>query len=1135
MSPVVDQSVRYELLNPRESYIVQAPAGSGKTELLTQRILALLAVVEKPENILAITFTRKAAAEMQSRVVSALLLAQKDEPTVAHEKYRWKLARKVLDRDIRKGWNLVENPSRLNVTTIDSLSASLSGALPLLSQTGALPKIAENARQYYLQAAENLLDSVTDQDEVAEDILSLLKHKDNNLNQVTELIAQMLSKRLQWMATISSHARQFSDESLINSLREVVEEKLLLIFQAMPTDIKTELPALLNQAAMILKANSKVNKPHLQRLGEVSHILEPCFEDLEIWQSIAELFLKATSKAQILTTFNARNGFPTEKDAIDETQKQAFKHNKKLVQEIAKQLASMEGMAEHLKEIKLLPTNIEQSVSQQSLKAAVALLPLAVAHLKLVFSRYNVIDFSELSLASLDALGHEDMPSDLALAMDYKLEHILIDEFQDTSTPQIELLKLLTAGWQDTTDRSLFLVGDPMQSIYRFRDANVSLFMQIRQNGIGHIKPQFRQLQVNFRSNRNIVEWVNQQFVEIMPKQEDLTYAAVSYAHSVAFNSSHDEAFVECWLTEDAADHIAEADKVIELVKMHIAENKQGNHKKSLAILARSRGNLIEIIRQLNQAGISFQAVEIDRLSQKMVVRDLLNLAFALGDQYDEISWAACMRSPWFGLSLNDIKTIFTKSEVERTILERINSQLRNLSQDGIERCEKILPLLKASVQQKGIKPYRKWLLGTFVAVGGLHQLDFEAERDDLLVCLDKLNELQEGAELNDRQLVDEAIDQLYAAPNPDADGEIQIMTIHKSKGLEFDTVILPRLDSGTRVGDHELLKWTEVLDRHGNSYNLLAISKQTGQQNDSVYQYISYLEKEKSRYEDQRVLYVAVTRAKQKLYLFGNVKLDEKNGEYKKPPSSSFLGMLWSGVENNFKTISAGTEKPLESESLYQSRQVKRVNLKHSLSVPIEETDNFIDSVQTLNEQRGPETVISDSAASVGTVLHRQLQWLSQRYQQGFELPENWPQITYAQVKASYHFRDEQSLKDAVSKVLDGIHRTLADPFGQKILTQWPEARSEWILHKKIDNGSFLTRVIDRSFVENDVRWIIDYKSSQPGENESFDSFIYNEKSLYLEQITDYFKMLAKLENRKIIAGLYFPLLSHFESVIES
>ena len=1147
MNRVVDQAIRNELLNPLESYIVQAPAGSGKTELLTQRILALLAVVEKPENILAITFTRKAAAEMQGRVVSALLLAQRNEPDAPHEKYRWRLARKVLERDQEKGWHLVDNASRLNMTTIDSLSASLSGALPLLSQTGALPKIAENAQQYYLQAAENMLASVGDKDEVSDNILSLLKHKDNNLAQVTDLLSQMLAKRLQWMATISSHAAKFEESQLIESLRLVIEEKLQLVYQAIPTDITSELPALLNQASEVLKRNDKVNKPYLQTLEEVEALAPPNFDDLAVWKAIAELFLKAGKKAELLTSFNARSGFPTEKDAVNDEQKLLFKHNKKLVKQIASELGETEGATQLLNQIRLLPDAIEQSVSQQALKAAVALLPLAVAHLKLVFSRYNIIDFSELALASLEALGHAEMPSDLALAMDYKLEHILIDEFQDTSTPQIELIKLLTAGWDDSSQRTLFLVGDPMQSIYRFRDANVSLFMQIREQGIGHIRPKFRQLQVNFRSNKVIVDWVNQQFSRIMPATEDLTFSAVSYAHSTAFNDTNEGALVQSWLTVDAEDNQAQANKVVEIVERHLADNKAGGVNRSLAILARSRANLSEIIQLLNQHNIDYQAVEIDRLSQKMVVRDLLNLAYALCDAYDEVSWVACMRGPWFGLSLNDIRKVLVNTEEQLPMPERLAKTLAHMSPESAERCEKLLPLLQSTIEQKGRKPFRKWLLGCFVAVGAMAQLDFESDRDDLFVCLDKLSELQEGGELSDRQIVSDAIDQLFATPNPKADGQVQVMTIHKSKGLEFDTVILPRLDSGSRSGEQALLKWTEVLDRYGEPHNLLAISKQTGQDSDSVYQYIAYLESEKGKYEDQRVLYVAATRSKKNLHLLANIKSDPKSDSFKLPLASSFLAMLWPGINDSFQVIEnqkAKLDIDNENSDLYLSRSVKQVKLANALEYPAADLAastidvEFLASQQTVSEQAVSDQVqsaVAESSSVIGTVLHRQLQWISERYQPGFNLPDNWREITRSQLSADYQFANDTSLDAAVDKVIVGITNTLEDDFGQMVLAARESAQSELEMHKKIDTGSFLTRVIDRTFVKEDVRWIIDYKSSQPLKDESRSDFFAREKAQYMAQLSDYFKMFAKIEKRKIIAGLYFPLLAHFEVLIEN
>jgi len=1160
MNKVVDQTVREELLTPFKSYIVQAPAGSGKTELLTQRILALLAVVDKPENILAITFTRKASAEMKSRVVSALQLAQQEEPEASHEKHRWQLARKALKKDKENEWRLLENSGRLNITTIDSLSANLSSALPLLSQTGALPKIAENSLQYYQQAADNCLASISDGDQVAENIKCLLKHKDNNLSQVSELLAQMLAKRLQWFAQIKAHAREFDENQLARSLKIVITEKIQQCYQSIPHNIITELAGLLNQASFVLGNNEKVNKPYIQNLQDVSAIEMPEYNDLALWKAISELFLKSGNKPELLSSFTVRSGFPTPKDAIDEEQKIQFKHNKKLISEIAAELAQLPEVCDLLLQVKLLPDEIEESITQQSLKAAVSLLPVAVAHLKLVFSRYNVIDFPELSLASLEALGHPEMPTDLALALDYKLEHILIDEFQDTSTPQIELIKMLTAAWEVDSARTLFLVGDPMQSIYRFRDANVSLFMQICQQGIGHIQPEFKQLQVNFRSSETIVNWVNQQFERIMPDIDNVTFSAVSYAHSVAFNPAVVESKVESVFTIDAIDNQTQAQHVLEIVQAHLEGNKeqakinQSTKNKKLAILARSRNNFSEIIQLLNQNDIAFQAVEIDRLSQKMIVKDLASLAFALSDLFDELSWAAIMRSPWFGLSLEDIRRVMIDTDDSCSFPDRIEQAVNLMTEGSKLRCNKILPILQASISFKARKPFKKWLYGCFKAVGGLSQLDFDSDLDDLIVCLDKLDEVCDGGELNDRSMAFDAIDRLFAAVNPHADDQVQVMTIHKSKGLEFDTVILPRLDSGKRVGDTALLKWTEVLDNRGEPHNLLAISKEAGKENNSVYDYISFLDKEKSKFEDQRVLYVAATRAKEKLYLLGDIKSDPKNeAEFKTPNSASFLSMVWPGVQDNFKTINcslAGSTEldcsieKTESNSLYHSRFIKRVDISQSMSLP-EESSADKSSLESSAEQSTQLVEVLDAdnfieeikqlSAVIGTVLHRQLQWVSEHYNESFVLPDNWQELTRSQLASSHHFKTDAELESAVEKVILGLNNTLNDQFGRLILSTSNNSDSELVLHKKLEEGSFLTRIIDRTFVYQGKRWIIDYKSSQPEQGESIADFVEREKQAYYSQLSDYFKMFVKLGDEPVIAGLYFPMITHFESVLEN
>ena len=143
--PIADQATRERALDPSRSFIVQAPAGSGKTGLLIQRYLALLARVGSPEEIVAITFTRKAAAEMRNRVLAALAGADGAAPPTPHERKTWELARAAVAHDRGQGWDLAANPNRMRVQTIDSLCAALTRQMPVLSGFGAQPEILEDA------------------------------------------------------------------------------------------------------------------------------------------------------------------------------------------------------------------------------------------------------------------------------------------------------------------------------------------------------------------------------------------------------------------------------------------------------------------------------------------------------------------------------------------------------------------------------------------------------------------------------------------------------------------------------------------------------------------------------------------------------------------------------------------------------------------------------------------------------------------------------------------------------------------------------------------------------------------------------------------------------------------------------
>jgi len=205
---IPDSGARRRALDPAGSFIVQAPAGSGKTGLLIQRYLRLLASVEHPEEIIAITFTRKAAGEMRERVLEALAQARSGTASASeHERTTLELAAAALARDTEAGWGVTENPARLRIQTIDSLCAALTRQMPMLSRFGSQPESVEDARALYVEAARATLGMVEGDEAVAQDVERLLTHLDNDVGRIEGLLAEMLRRRDHWLRHVHGRER----------------------------------------------------------------------------------------------------------------------------------------------------------------------------------------------------------------------------------------------------------------------------------------------------------------------------------------------------------------------------------------------------------------------------------------------------------------------------------------------------------------------------------------------------------------------------------------------------------------------------------------------------------------------------------------------------------------------------------------------------------------------------------------------------------------------------------------------------------------------------------------------------------------------------------------------------------------
>lgn len=875
-----DQFIREQALDPSQSFIVQAPAGSGKTALLMQRFLALLGTVAIPEECLAITFTRKAAFEMRDRIMAALTRAEDPiPPEEPHALKTWMLAKKVMNRSDALDWDLLENANRLKIQTIDAFCASLARGMPILSRLGSSPEVIEEAEPLYLAAAKALLESLDTEDAWSEAVRHLIFHLDNQLSLAQRLLADLLSHRDQWLPYIGRTMRPEEWRAILESgLQSAIEEALQTVQSVVP---KIPLSLELKELASFAASQALYSNPE----SSIAGIRADEESTVEYWLGLADLLL--TEEGAWRKTVTQKQGFPAPSGADNKTDKETYQYQKNRMLDVLKELDVYPEFKAALYSLKNCPSAQYSDEQWTLVKSLIQLLPILNVHLHLVFQEQGKVDFTEVALAANRALGHTEAPTDLALVLDNKIHHILVDEFQDTSISQFTLLQKLTAGWMPNDGRTLFLVGDPMQSIYRFRQAEVGLFLAVKKQGIHELPIQPLTLTMNFRSDPKLVMCLNAVFKEAFPKKDDIASGAIrftaSFAHKLPKMTS---AFSVIEMQEEEAKQ--EAKHIVEL----ILEARSVDPKGSIAILVRSRSHLQDIIPGLRENGIPYQGVNLEPLSNRSVIQDLRSLTQALLHLGDRIAWLSILRCPWIHLSLNDI-LILAQNAQSTPIWSALNRYVGlELSASGQAILERCVPILKQAIMNRDRDPLRTWIWDTWIALKGHEWLYNEHSVQDAETFFETLDKLEQQENIKEPGVLEASMQSLYFKSKQHDPDAIQIMTIHKSKGLEFDTVILPGLGRQPKAADSPLLLWEERATREALHYLIFAPIKGVGDQSDPIYSYLKRQKQKAEHFEALRLLYVASTRARQRLYWVGA-----------KPLPNSLLSLV-SDAMHNWKEI---------------------------------------------------------------------------------------------------------------------------------------------------------------------------------------------------------------------------------------
>jgi ATP-dependent exoDNAse (exonuclease V) beta subunit len=1074
---LIDEKARNQAIDPGQSFIIQAPAGSGKTELLTQRFLKLLGIVENPEQIIAITFTRKAASEMRSRVINAIVRGKSQEkPDAAHEQNTWRMAKEVLKQDKRMQWKLLEHPNRLQIKTIDSLCNSLTARMPLLSKTIPYAKISDDVKTYYEQAAKNCIAYALSNTELKLHAINLLSHVDNNPLRLNQLLIEMCAKRDQWLPYIL-RAKSITKGYLDSVLEKIKQHALSHLKLCMPVNLSQELCA----CAIFAANNIEQSESNIKTLTTIDSVN---LNHMNFEQALGFADLLLTSEGNIRKTVTKKEGFPAPSAIKDKDKKLLFSERKNQFLEILRILQGNTEFALALQSVRTIPQERLSEKQWDVLQSLISVLPLLAAHLNLIFSQNACVDFSAISEQAALALGDDETPTDLTLYLDNQIQHILIDEFQDTSIHQYKLLEQLTRGWEIGDGRTLFIVGDPMQSIYRFREAEVGLFLHTKLHGIGEIKPKSLELRTNFRSSKTIVDWVNNKFKTIFPKNDDIESGAISYLSSEAINDATENDLIRAYQCEDREN---QANIIIKEIK----QLQKSDPNQSIGILVRTRSQLTEIIAALREHQLPFQGVDIENLSTQAIILDVYCLTEALLFPSNRLVWLSFLRSSLCGIKLADLHKL-ALYESDKSIVNALSNinKINGLSEDALSRLKKIIPIMQQALRSRQHSSLSAWVINCFENLGGQQLLKSE-DGENLEQFWSLLDKYDEQGIVNNTAAFAENLTSLYSQQSNAAN--IHIMTIHKSKGLEFDSVILPCLNEVGARGDTPLIQWIELSLNDGDNALLISPIKASDEKPDPWYKFIAQLNKQKEQYEAQRLLYVAATRAKKRLIL-----TTASQKPFSKNSFSELLG------ESEFD-VSEPDEVPITQEL---------ANTLHRLSVI---PNKCLNPQEQINHNLVLNCDYQSNKRLIGIFVHQQLQSICDNHYTSLDKLNDalWPQQLYALGIES------SDIEEVMDKVKSLLAKVFNDSVGRWIISPHLQEKTEYELLVKQEN-KYKTYIIDRTFIEYDIRWIIDFKTGKPSD-------LINPE--YKKQLDNYAELFTHLENRKTKCGLYYPLNQKFQS----
>jgi ATP-dependent helicase/nuclease subunit A len=1092
-----DQKIREEALNTAQSFILEAPAGSGKTALLTARYLALLAGVSHPGQILAVTFTRKAAAEMSARIAQVLARAQVrgELPPEPWESLLVTLGKKALKRHGTHA-SVLFNPESLRVGTFHGFCASLVRDWPLEAEIPPGLSVLEDVEQETLlqralqQYVEDLVSG-----EVPDQAREAYKRSLGRMNNHPDILSMQLLDLLRRRDRLGRVVRMFRDGEDIRSLGERLDQ--WLESYASRTLCRLRRYFLEYQKDWASLRRDLSGSPAADVFPQA--VPGEGLADIVSWKAVAGLFL--TEQGTPRKQFGPKNGFPN-----DFSKRPSAAFVKKLPLEAADLLHFVNGW----------PDASEDNVGLTALTDILILVNGAWRRLRRLIESRG-LDYLELEMAAVRALSKPEHPSESLLFYHEKLRHILVDEVQDLNDVQAEIVARLTEGWEPGDGRTVFLVGDPKQSIYRFRRAEVSLFYELKEKGLYRqdepplcLKPLL--LSTNFRSRPHLVEFSNRLFEEVMalPNRE---YDEVQFTPSLHVRErlGGKVPLTAAIFNEEDGPHRKDGsplDREARWVAESVSKLYEERPDETIAILIPVRTHLATFVRALRVAEVPLCLTEGERLMERPEVRHLQNLFTAMVRPYDDVAWAGVLRAPWLHVS-NQV--LFDLAHGKGSWSSRVLS-----GRDRFPGLDRFCSAVSEARNMFGREPFastvgRLWedldgpgLTAARYGVAGV------SNGKAFLELLSSCSGLPgEEALLKLDRLLREA----YTPPDPGgAFSKIHMMTVHKAKGLEFDHVFAVNLGynplSGAR-GEEPAYRMGSL---PGEEKHFLVASqgdRRTGT-NNLAYVLLKDLDRQRTLAEARRLFYVVATRAKESLTLTGAGKLPKHADERSsfKSPLYALLDLLSDpGKSIPHLTVRENPEVAVDSRGGGGSRNTglslhpppfTAEPLPYRIASPSRIEDETLQAAPAGSEE---EDVY---ARARGLILHRLLETLCR----GGSLPGH-EALTVALCGEGIPMEEAKAM---APEILNEASKAWNMDAFSTLRQEAVEIYSEWAL-EDFDGGKNLRVGRFDLLIRRNNDWVIlDYKAARPGVD--VDAWIDLHLSHYRPQLRAYAQMVARTLN---------------------